>query len=105
MTARFRANQNSILETQYKNLGILYRCETFDRSLFDDLLSQEGAAGLRFYNGMDDNLETRLIAVAVDSGGHDIVPAAGVTAVTGGLIAEEGQRCPTNCPPPPPSGL
>ena len=101
MTARFNANQDSILEAQYKKKGILYRCETFDRSWFDGLLAQEKAAGLRFYNGMDVNLETRLIAVAVDSEGNDIMNSGSSTAVfsgSSGLIAEEGQRCPTNCP-------
>jgi len=101
MTARFVANQDTILEEQYKKKGILYRNETFDRVWFDGLLGQEKAAGLRFYNGMDENLETRLIAVAVDSEGNDIVSGgakSAALAASSGLIAEEGQRCPTNCP-------
>ncbi len=102
MTARFRANQDPILDPKYRDQGILYMSETFARNWFESLLRQEGAAGLRFYNGMDADLKTRLIAVAIDKDGNDLLPAVGSAAKTltggGNGIAEEGQRCPTNCP-------
>jgi hypothetical protein len=99
MTDRFKANQDSVLIPELRNQGILYISETLDREWFDYLLNEEGATGLRFYNGMDEELKTRLIAVAVDKDGNALLPAAGSTTVAAGgnQIAEEGQRCPTNC--------
>src|SRR5689334_6194141 len=98
MTTRFRANKETILAPEERGKDILFNCESFERDAFDYLLGQSGAVGLRFYLGMSEDLQIRIVAVAYDAQGYDILPATGNTA----KIAEEGVRCPPNCPPPPP---
>jgi len=101
MTQKFRADKESILIPELRNKAILPICETFDRAAFETLLAKTGCASLRVYLGMDENQEIRVIAVAVNSAGEDILPAgAGNLSLTETEdIVEDGIRCPTNCPP------
>jgi len=111
MTTKYRENREAILDPRYRDQNILPICESFDRSVFDKVLAQEGCAGLRTYLGMDDSLQVKMIVVGVDASGHDMIPATATNAAasstassTGsdqneGLIIENGIRCPTNCPP------
>ena len=103
MITLYRSEREAILLPEMRGKDILFFSESFERSTFDTLLAEPGAAGLRFYLGMTPNLWVRLIAVATDSNGNDILPAAGTAFVAtgdpgGGNIAEQGIRCPTNCP-------
>ena len=92
MTTLYRAQKENILIPQFRNQKITPICETFDRSTFETLLAVSGCVSLRFYVGMDPDKKIRLIAVAVNSSGEDIL---GHDA----QIVEEGQRCPDICPP------
>lgn len=103
MTTLFREEQNNILIPELRGIGILPICETFNREAFDTLLAEEGCAGLRIYLGMDTNLNVRLITVAVNASGEDMLPSSAlkVQALEGDEreIVEDGIRCPTTCPP------
>ena len=101
MTTLFRARKGQILNPAFaKVLGI---SETFNRDIFDALLAQPGAAGIRIYHGMDSSLTIHSILVAVNSSNEDILPATTTTtADDGGTIGEQGQGCPPNCGAPSP---
>ena len=74
--------------------------ETFNRDIFDALLAQPGAAGIRIYHGMDSTLTIHSILVAVNSNNEDILPATTTSTSTtddGGTIGESGQPCPPVC--------
>lgn len=104
MTALYRSEKNDILNPAYSDRDILCLSESFDSSGFVALLAQPGAQGLRFYYGMNENLQIHIIAVATDASGKDIIPAVtGEDDMSG--ILEYGIRCPPTCPPPPGSGL
>lgn len=92
MTSFYRAQKENILIPQLRNQKITPLCETFDRSAFEALLAISGCTKLRFYIGMDQDLKIRLIAVAVNAAGEDIL-------AHDPEIVEEGQRCPDVCPP------
>ncbi len=103
MTRRFREEKELILIPELRDMGILPICEAFDRGAFEALLAKPGCASIRTYLGMDPDLKVRLISVAVDAKGNDILPSgAGASAQTGDDIVEDGFRCPTTCPPPSP---
>jgi hypothetical protein len=91
MTSLYRAQKENILVPQLRNQKITPICETFDRSAFESLLAISGCVSLRFYVGMDTNMKIRLIAVAVNSAGEDIL-------AHDPEIVEDGQRCPDICP-------
>jgi hypothetical protein len=97
MTARFRDNRNSILGETYQEQNILPICETFSKSAIEDVLSQDGCEGFRIYYGMDENLKIHAILVGVNDENEDILPSE--IEETGGVILEDGQRCPPSCPP------
>lgn len=92
MTSLYRAQKENILIPQLRNQKITPVCETFDRSAFESLLAISDCVSLRFYVGMDTNQKIRLIAVAVNAAGEDIL-------ARDPQIVEEGQRCPDICPP------
>jgi hypothetical protein len=92
MTSLYRAQKENILIPQLRNQKITPICETFDRSAFESLLAISGCVSLRFYVGMDTNQKIRLIAVAVNAAGEDIL-------AHDPQIVEDGQRCPDICPP------
>src|SRR5258706_16212815 len=102
MTALYRAQKENILAPEFKGKDILSVCETFNRAAFDALLTEDSCAGIRIYFGMNPEMQIRVIAVAVDQNGRDILPAEGAKSLEGAKIVEDGQICPPWCPPPPP---
>ena len=105
MTALYRAQKEDILEPAFRQRNILLTCETFNRSAFDSILGEGQCAGIRFYFGMNDDLQVKIIAVGVDLEGNDILPTSmDVTSPVDGNVAyivEEGVPCPPICPNPP----
>lgn len=100
MTTAFRADKETILATSYQNQDILANSETFNRSALDSLLAIEGCAGIRIYNGMDENLKVHSILVGVNEENEDILPPETLNEnEEEGFIFEDGQRCPPLCPP------
>ena len=100
MTTLYRAQKENILAPGYKDQNILAICETFDRSVFDTVLAQEGCAGLRIYYGMDTSLKVHAIVVGVNDKDEDMLPPESIQAGGGeGSIIEDGNRCPDLCPP------
>lgn len=72
------------------------------------LLDQPGVAGMRYYHGLDADSGYRIVLVAVNGKGQDIVrPAAGKGRRPGGrapvgddvVLLEEHQPCPPYCDP------
>jgi len=100
LTDRYRSNRNSILQTAYQNSDLLPQSETFNVQDINLLASQEGCEAIRIYYGMTDNLQVHAILVAVDEDNADILPdtSASLNAAEN-IILEEGQRCPSICPP------
>jgi hypothetical protein len=99
MTTRFRNQRENILKTEYENQNILPFSETFDRAAFEALLGESGAAGLRIYYGMDENLKIHTIIVAVNENNEDILPPLNLSLTEGEeYIVENGTRCPELCP-------
>jgi hypothetical protein len=103
MTTLYRKEKENILDPLFRNKNILALSETFDRSDFDIVLSEQGCVALRIYYGMDDSLKVHAIIVGVNDKDQDILPATEMKtpATTGGdgSLIEEGTRCPDICPP------
>ncbi|MEO6406717.1 MAG: hypothetical protein ABIY51_01910 [Ferruginibacter sp.] len=100
MTTAYRADKETILATTYQNQDILANSETFNRAALDTLLAIEGCAGIRLYNGMDENLKVHAILVGVNENNEDILPTSSlIENEEDEYIAEDGQRCPPLCPP------
>ncbi len=95
MTTLYRQDRETILSLAYKNQNILAKCETFDRDVFDSVLSQSGCTGIRVYYGMDPNNKVHAVIVGVNSSNEDII----FPNTDNSLIIENAQRCPENCPP------
>ncbi len=57
------------------------------------LLAQTGAVGIRVYYGLDTKGAPKLVAVAVDSNGNDILTAGSP------MILDKFMPCPASCPP------
>jgi len=53
------------------------------------IISQEGAVGLRYYYGQDDEGTPHIILIGVEADGNDM---------TDGLLAERSTMCPPHCP-------
>ncbi len=53
------------------------------------IISQEGAVGLRYYYGLDDEGTPHIILIGVNADGNDM---------TNGLLAERSTMCPPHCP-------
>ena len=96
MTTMFRARKGQILNPAFSK--VLSISETFNRDIFDALLAQPGAAGIRIYYGMDTTMTIHPIVVAVNSNGDDILPTS-TTSTTNdsGTIGEQSQPCPPSC--------
>jgi hypothetical protein len=76
--------------------------EAFNRDAIAALLNQKGAKGVRIYLGQDQKGLVRLVLVAVDDRGSDIVGSNGrimkfAGNSQGAIALESGQRCPTLC--------
>jgi hypothetical protein len=93
MTTLYRDERENILASGYKDQNILPVCETFDRNVFDTILGQTGCTSIRIYYGMDTNLKVHAIIVGANEENEDML-------ATGNIIAEQGYRCPEECPPP-----
>lgn len=112
LTSKYRNNKKKILKEEYGNKATLPTCETFERQAFDELLAVPGCVSVRAYFGMDEDLNVKLIFVAVNDKNEDILPQVqtlpeGDTTMLARTsddppIVENGTRCPTECPP---SGL
>lgn len=83
LTARFRA----------ANPGAV-RAWLFARDVIDALLAQPGASGIRVYRGTDAAGTDRIVIVATDGEGTDLLPPK---AAGGGVVAEQGWPCPPIC--------
>jgi hypothetical protein len=94
MTSRFRTNMESMLKPEFSGIGILPLCETFEKSIFEDLALQSGCVAIRSYLGMDANNLVKLLFVGVDDNNNDILVSGNVET---GYIFEYGQRCPPIC--------
>ncbi len=60
----------------------------FGRSAFDQILSQKGCVGIRYYYATTDNGVATLVLVGVDSTGTDM---------SNGVICDQGIPCPPWC--------
>lgn len=102
MTTLYRKEKEQILAPDYREKNILARCETFERYVFDTILSNPECKSIRVYYGMDDELKVHAIVVGVNEKGEDILPAEGMNSGEESGIGEEAKRCPVDCPPPSP---
>ena len=114
LTKKYRDNKKKILKDEYGNKPILPICETFDKDAYEELLAVPGCVKIRAYFGMGEELDVKLIFVAVNDKDEDILPQAqalpegdtSMLAMSGDddvPVIEHGYPCPPNCPPP--SGL
>jgi hypothetical protein len=76
----------------------------FGRDIFDKLLANPKAAGLRVVMGADGAGDTCLMFIATDQAGNDIYPNAGASAAKGTESEDPGIEtggwiCPINCVP------
>jgi hypothetical protein len=103
----FRQNKEGIIGGRFSGTGkLLFDHETFNVRDIASLLKTKGCIGLRINLGMDENKQVRLVLVAVDANGKEIVTEApsdiGRSGAGGGTIArptgknyvETGQRNP-----------
>ncbi len=105
MTSLFRSQCENVLAPAFRNQDILPVCETFNRADIESLLAKKQCQAIRIYLGMDTSLKIRIIIVAANGNGEDILPAQSATGSdpdNGEDIVEEGHRCPPACPPPSP---
>lgn len=101
MTRLFRENKDNILKPEFLGQDILPISETLNRTAMDQLLAQPSCVGVRIYYSMDETLKIHAILVGVNDQGQDILPADSSSISTEeeeGVILEEMQRCPPNCP-------
>lgn len=99
MTKLYRQQKENILS--YKDKNILPLNETFDRAALDTLLQKTGCTAIRIYYGMNEDLSVHAILVAVNENNEDILPPSQATTTDGAddSLAEQGIRCPPDCPP------
>lgn len=64
--------------------------EMFHLESVNTLLSQPGCTALRIYYGKKEDGTIHAILVGVNEKGEDMA---------GGILLEEGERCPPHCPP------
>ena len=98
MTTLYRTNREAILDSYYQNQNILPLSESFEREVFDEILSHTGCVGIRVYFGMDENNKVHVIFVGYNSEDEDMVTETN-SLTEGDEIAERGVRCPDICPP------
>ena len=107
MTTLFRKQRDGLINPNLAGKNILPNSETFDRAVFDKILSQTGCVGVRIYSGLTVDLMRKSIVVGVNEKDEDMLPASlSLTSPNGDAeeetIGEEGQPCPPFCPPPSP---
>jgi len=59
------------------------------RNIFEKILAQDGAVGIRIYNARLENGSPTYVIVGVDRAGNDLI---------GGVIGEDILSCPPHCP-------
>ena len=107
LIGNFKANKDGITNGKFNgNSKLLFDHETFNLRDIASLIKTKGCIGLRINMGLDENNQARLVLVAVDANGKEIienVPAdLGRTGAGGGTSAppagknyvEDGQRWP-----------
>lgn len=106
LTSSYRKNKKKVLKDEYHNKATLPVCETFEREAFDELLSQPGCVSIRFYFGMDEEMNVTLVFVGVDENDKDMLPqqAGDMTMMATSAGGDAGvydnsTRCPPTCPP------
>lgn len=107
LTSEYRKNKTKILKDEYHTKATLPLCETFDRDAFDNLLAKNDCTGVRFYFGMDEEMNVKLVFVGVNEKNEDMVPQqlTDTTDLTKENLESNlnlynsGTRCPTECPP------
>ena len=102
MTATFRQNRETILDSNYQNQDILPISETFEKSHIESILAQTGCVGLRMYPGMGTDLKTHAIFVGVNENDEDMIQVPNQTLTEDdddGILVQGGVRCPEICPP------
>lgn len=125
LTANFRNTVDTVDRRcpQFKDSLKFGYSEAFPSDAYRILLRQKDstgrlAAGIRIYYGLGKSGQVQLVMVPYDVNGADILhhlvsldnkPVPGVSpahtealTVDGAQAMEEGQHCPTNCPPPSP---
>lgn len=102
----FRQNKAAIVSGRYNGSNnLLFDHETFNLKDIATLIKTKGCIGLRVNLGMDDSNRVRLVLVAIDANGHEIVTSpmtdVGRSGVGGGMAPpkgkdylEDGQRWP-----------
>jgi hypothetical protein len=94
LTTRFRTEMPLMLKPEFSHIGVFPICETFKRSVFDQLVMRSECVAIRCYLGMDGNNLVKLLFVGVDDNNNDILSNANEEP---GYIFEYGQRCPPIC--------
>jgi hypothetical protein len=98
MTALYRAEMENVIAPEYKDMGILPICESFDRTAFDSLLALGNCTGVRIYCGMDTNLQIKFVVCGVGENNEDVyIPASPGSQEF--KVIDQGMRCPDICPP------
>jgi len=97
MTRLFRAKKEKILDPEFRNIGILPTCETFDKSAFELLCKLESCKGIRIYCGMDSDFRVKMVICGVDADDNDIY--LNVPDSEDQKVIDSGVRCPAFCPP------
>lgn len=69
-----------------------HRASAFNRSAFEQLLAQPGAAGIRIYRASEKDGSPTVVMVAVDEKGNDLAEASST-------FMENGSNCPPWCMP------
>ncbi len=91
LTTRYRANRPADF----------FISETFEASNLQELLNEPDCQCLRIYLGRKPDNSVVALLVGVNSRDQDILPSADTDAAaagTGGVILEDGTRCPEFCP-------
>jgi hypothetical protein len=108
LIARFDANEAGILDGDFQSTNPFTKSQTFELGQVVDLLNQTGCVALRAYFGMYDEESAPdaahegkivLVLCGVDENGNDLNLGMNST-VTGQIILEVGQLCPSICSSP-----
>ena len=101
LTGFFKKERGRLVNPGVPFKDVIPYSETFDRSAIDRLLNLEGCVGIRIYNGLDEEFKLHSIIVGVNDKGEDLVipgTTEGADTEEGGLVVEDGVRCPPTCP-------
>lgn len=102
LISEYRKGKKKILKDEFHNKAVLPDSETFERGAFDSLLAQEGCVAVRFYYGMDEENNVKLVFVGVNADNEDIIPLPTMTDEFSNntlQLYNSASRCPPECPP------